>query len=318
MSRSALVGPYQGATLPVHLPVPLDKPDRLSHWEAGPRLAVCEQALMAGLHFAVNQGRESVAVHFVDLDKKPLKDYALVNLRRPTADIFKQQLRLVVDYAELRGDRGAEILAEIGPQTAFWGSIVGLHDHRHKYTLELVSLVLTLAIQIEMRFKAAFACQRPDDLSPQIQPMIPTPGHGSWPSGHATEAFAIATVLQALLPKGEKYKEQLERQAARIAVNRTVAGLHFPVDSAVGRLLGTALAEFIVARCNGGKLHERGFDGTKFHGSAGQVIDFDLRVSMTDNHSKYYQYGALTSTIAASPILAFMWAKAAKEWQPLK
>ena len=39
---------------------------------------------------------------------------------------------------------------------------------------------------------------------------------------------------------------------------------------------------------------------------------------MTDNHSKYYQYGALTSTIAASPILAFMWSKAAKEWQPLK
>jgi membrane-associated phospholipid phosphatase len=45
-------------------------------------------------------------------------------------------------------------------------------------------------------------------------------------------------VLQALLPKGDKYKEQLERQAARIAVNRTVAGLHFPVDSAVGRLAG--------------------------------------------------------------------------------
>ena len=101
-------------------------------------------------------------------------------------------------------------------------------------------------------------------------------------------------------------------------MNRTVAGLHFPVDSAVGRLLGTALAEFFVARCNGGKVHERGFDGTKFHGSAGHVIDFDPRVSMTDNKSRYYHQGPAIRGIATSPILAFMWAKAAKEWQPLK
>jgi hypothetical protein len=279
---------------------------------------VCEQTLTAGLHFTVNQSRESVALNFADLDKKPLKDHSLVTLRRPTESIFKEQLGLVAGYAELRGDRGAEILAQMGPQTAFWGSIIGLHDHRHKYTLELVSLVLTLTVLVEMRFKAAFACPRPDELSPQIQPMIPTPGHASWPSGHATEAFAIATVLQALLPKGQKYQEQLQRQAARIAVNRTVAGLHYPVDSAAGRLLGTALAEFFVARCEGGKVHERGFDGTKFHDAKGHAIDFDLRVSMTDHTSKYYQYEAATSVVAASPLLAFMWARAAKEWHPLK
>ena len=67
-----------------------------------------------------------------------------------------------------------------------------------------------------------------------------------------------------------------------------------------------------------GKVHERGFDGTKFHGSAGHVIDFDPRVSMTDNKSRYYHQGPAIRGIATSPILAFMWAKAAKEWQPLK
>jgi hypothetical protein len=85
-------------------------------------------------------------------------------------------------------------------------------------------------------------------------------------------------------------------------------------------LLGTALADFFVARCNGGKLHERGFDGTKFHGSAGQVIDFRLAgVDDRQPQPVLPPYGALAIRgIAASPILAFMWAKAAKEWQPLK
>ncbi|MDP1742142.1 MAG: phosphatase PAP2 family protein [Polaromonas sp.] len=226
---------------------------------------------------------------------------------------------MVANYAELREDRGSEVLTQMVPQVPFWGSIIGLSAHRHKWTLELITLGLSLASHVEMRFKHAFACQRPVDLSPQVQPMIPTPGHASWPSGHATEAFMLSTVLQALLPHGDKYKEQLERQAARIAVNRTVAGLHYPVDSAVGRLLGTALADFFVARCTGKlKLHERSFNGPKFHGPKDTVIDFDPRVSMTDNKSGYYEYAGAASAIAASPLLEFMWTKAAKEWQPLK
>ena len=129
----------------------------------------------------------------------------------------------------------------------------------------------------------------------------------------------VCGLLRALLPHGAKYQEQLERQAARISVNRTVAGLHYQVDNAAGRLLGAALADFFVARCTGeGKLHERGFNGTKFQGPKGSVIDFDPRVSMTDNQSGYYEYLAPIGGIAASELLAFMWTKAAKEWQPVK
>ena len=255
---------------------------------------------------------------FVDLDKKPLKDMALTRLVRPTEKIFKQQLDLVANYSELRDDRGAEVLAQVNGGGAFFSSVIGLTAHRHKYTAELLDLAKSLATHVEMRFKHAFACQRPVELSPQIQPMIPTPGHASWPSGHATEAYLTCALLQSLLPHGTKYREQLERLAARIAVNRTVAGLHYPVDSAVGRLLGTALSDFMVARCTGGKLHERGFDGRKFHGTQGTVIDFDPRVSMTDNQSGYYELFSGSATVAASALLQFMWTKAAAEWKPIK
>jgi hypothetical protein len=280
-------------------------------------MAVCELELLAGLHFNVNQNKTSMTLGFVDLDKKPLKDLALARLVRPTEKISKQQLELVSNYSELREDRSAEILAQINGGGAFFSSVIGLTAHRHKYTIELLDLAMSLATHVEMRFKHGFACQRPVEISPQIQPMIPTPGHASWPSGHATEAYLTCALLQSLLSHGSKYREQLERLAARIAVNRTVAGLHYPVDSAVGRLLGTALSDFMVARCTGAKLHERGFDGRKFHGVQGTVIDFDPRVSMADNQSGYYELLPGSATVAASPLLHFMWTKAVAEWKSI-
>ena len=62
--------------------------------------------------------------------------------------------------------------------------------------------------------------------------MIPTPGHSSWPSGHATEAYLTCELLQSLLPHGSKYREQLERLAARIdaPLAQLVAGAGGPAD----------------------------------------------------------------------------------------
>ena len=39
--------------------------------------------------------------------------------------------------------------------------------------------------------------------------------------------------------------------AARIAENRTVAGVHFPVDSLAGAVMGIAIGELVIAHCTG-------------------------------------------------------------------
>ena len=107
---------------------------------------------------------------------------------------------------------------------------------------------------------------------------------------------------------------QFDRLAARVAVNRTVAGVHFPVDSAVGRLLGVALGEFLIARCGSANpMHCRTFDGPSFTGAGGAVLDFDPRVSL-DNGAPYYVRDAGSNAVAVSPLLQHIWSRAQGEW----
>ncbi|MBT9462732.1 phosphatase PAP2 family protein [Hydrogenophaga sp.] len=322
LSRAAIVGPFIGAVLHVNEPV-FDQPDNLRLWADGPRVEACFTDLVEGLLFKTRNGPKEAMLEFANLQASNIQRKTLVKLRAPTKPQFKKQLDLVAAYADLRADRAAEIVAQMAPPMAFWSSVVGLTAHRHKKTLQLMDLVFSLCIHVEMRFKHIFASIRPVAMSPQIQPMIETPGHGSWPSGHATEAFAMAVLLEALLnaaspqaspPNGSESREQLQRLAARIATNRVVAGVHYPVDSACGRLLGTALAEFLVARATGTKVHERGFDGRLFEGPHGEPLDFSLHQSMDHTSGHAYTRSASSTGVGNAPLVAWLWEEAIKEW----
>jgi hypothetical protein len=112
-----------------------------------------------------------------------------------------------------------------------------------------LNIALQWAIAVELRFKHELACWRPADCSAQVQPMITTPGHGTFPMGHAVQCFLEAGLLQALTHSapGSPLAIQLGRTAFRIAFNRIVAGLHFPVDLAAGMVLGHVLTRCALA-----------------------------------------------------------------------
>jgi hypothetical protein len=99
----------------------------------------------------------------------------------------------------------------------------------------------------------------------QIQPMIATPGHGALPAAHAVEAFIVAEVIKHLVDPGAQnmdLRRVLDRGAARISVNRTVAGVHFPADSLSGAMLGQTLGEYFCARAGAGTpVQAATFDG---------------------------------------------------------
>lgn len=72
-----------------------------------------------------------------------------------------------------------------------------------------------------------------------------TPDHAAFPSGHATNIFALATVLAMLWPRG---KVLLYTVAAWIAASRVLIGQHYFTDVVGGAILGTAFPYFVRER----------------------------------------------------------------------
>jgi membrane-associated phospholipid phosphatase len=194
-------------------------------------------------------------------------------LRRPDISVFLQQLTLMRDYMDQRGERAPEILSQLGYPIDYFATILGLNASRNRYTFELIAITQVITSHIAMIAKHHLACTRPDRLGPTVMPMIPTPGHSTFPSAHAAEAFAAATVLDGLVsapelagryPSTESLKKLLYKQAERISVNRTVAGMHFPIDTWAGAALGEAVGQIVLAKCSsdGGKVTPRTYAAT--------------------------------------------------------
>ena len=250
-----------------------------------------------------------------------------MRFRRPSEAQFRAQLDIIEQYADLRIDRAEEITTQLASPVPYMATICYLNPDRTPWTLELLDLALRLAYCVEQRAKYALACKRPNEYSAQIQPMIPTPLHGALPSGHSTEAHIVATVMTRLLHasgvpnyQGAMWPTQFFRLAARIAINRTVAGVHFPADSAAGACLGMTLGQYLVARAS----HETSYDAWYFNGPAFSG-DFDW-AAMFDPATRQQQAlaGGATSINAAgqplgangrSPVLKYIWDKAVEEWQ---
>jgi hypothetical protein len=242
---------------------------------------------------------------------------SLAEIGRPRSDI-PAQIPLVLSWAELRNERATEIAgARLIPPAS--GRRSSAPYDRTKRTFELVNIVLQFCVYVEMRCKHALACWRPVEYNAQIQPMITTPGHGSFPSGHATQVHAVAHVLKKLLRLSPTNADRMiseTRQAARIATNRVVAGVHFPIDSMAGRMLGVTLGDYFVGRCmNGQTLTGRKFiagpNGIDGHPTT-EFNPFDADQASLGSGPFY----ATTSGpgIVKSPLMAYVWGKAQAEW----
>lgn len=236
---------------------------------------------------------------------------SLTTIARPDPEYFLKDLVWVRTYADLRIDRTNEILAQLNDLLSFFGALGYLDASRRKYTTMLLDVVRRIAIHVETPAKYYCRASRPIDYALEVQPMIQTPDHSSYPSGHATEAFAIATILsfisgQTNLQTSLNDQALPFRLAQRISANRTIAGVHFPVDSHAGAWLGCHVGLAVYALAIGSEISV-GDMPVPTVASSTQTPDFLLSTMQPLATDKVVR-------LQKSPLVEEFWTKARSEW----
>lgn len=301
----------------VTFPAAIDEASQMNKWEPIVRFYVCLSELLGSVNFSVTSSNAAVlngdGAQVIKMQRPDMGDVPFLSTSK-NLGLFRKQMPLMEAWAELREDRATEIQAQMAPQIAFWSATCGLQPTRYKYTFEFLNLALAFAATSAFRFKNAFGCPRPVEYWPGLQPMIPTPEHSTYPCGHATEAFIAAHVLSALdgesARSGSDLYIQLFTQASRVAVNRTVAGVHFPIDNWAGEKLGTALSEYLLKGAGSTKV--KGCTGAPFDGK--EPRDYVQHGPENIKDYETYLNGLPTTNVKPLLAVAALYRAAASEW----
>ena len=302
--------------------------DARQRWEPEVRIDTAIASLMSGVAFTRSSDEFATWWHVdspnADDGSRATNAVRLVRLKAPPRDVLlNAQLPMVFSAAEQRDDRLPEILSQAEGLWPFWTSVINLDGTLAPATVELVETLLNTTHLMVMRMKYELKAPRPVDLSSTIEPIIPTPGHGSFPSGHATVSFMFAGFMRRLLNLDATKPEIvcLQRMAHRIAQNRVAAGVHFPTDSVAGRLLGETLAEYFFARCvkadgaNPANI-KASYLNASFDGNAGNV-NLDDEPDATAFATRVNAVGSESGDVPFNEVLADMWTDAVAELEAL-
>lgn len=85
---------------------------------------------------------------------------------------------------------------------------------------------------------------RPNQVCATLFPPVPVPGHPSYPAGHALIGTLTSDCLTDVVPQ---YADPLTALAARVGMNRVIAGLHYREDIDAGAKAAHDLKPFLAA-----------------------------------------------------------------------
>jgi hypothetical protein len=170
---------------------------------------------------------------------------------------------LVNDHKNERAAAMGEILSQDVEFNTDFMAVLNITPSSHPNTYRIMHIASQVASYAALYYKGGKQRPRPSQLLPALLPPIPVPGHASWPSGHATQAWlktlCLEFVLGGIAGMGTAMNgtppnpvapgtlnlgvisANLRTLALRIGRNREIAGLHYPSDSRHGRELADAI-----------------------------------------------------------------------------
>jgi undecaprenyl-diphosphatase len=120
---------------------------------------------------------------------------------------------------------------------------------RRPWLLVLLLTADAVADGLSYQLRQWIGRERPPLVYPEPKPLVGVPHSGAFPSGHASTAFACATVLAWASPR---LRIPAFLLAAAIAWSRVYVGVHWPLDVLGGAVLGvlvaTALLTLVASR----------------------------------------------------------------------
>lgn len=88
-------------------------------------------------------------------------------------------------------------------------------------------------------FKKGFKRNRPANILKNYQSLVIPSDEFSFPSGHTSASFMMATIISVLVPAIFPF---LYLWALAVGSSRVILGVHFPTDILAGATLGTTVA----------------------------------------------------------------------------
>ncbi|MEX0917523.1 MAG: phosphatase PAP2 family protein [Candidatus Paceibacterota bacterium] len=166
----------------------------------------------------------------------------------PTPAETVAELAPLHEYARVEREAvQTDIEAEVYVSNLRWGDFVyGNNDKPH--TTELLLAAREHILRIVMTLKRDYDRVRPSFFDSTLTTSVEVPGHPAYPSGHASEAYVNAFILSHL---DQVHRDAYESDAARIARNREIAGVHYPSDSEAGGLLAEQFVPLFLASKEG-------------------------------------------------------------------
>jgi acid phosphatase (class A) len=159
----------------------------------------------------------------------------------PDSPAGKADLQAVIDTQHARtAEQAAGALAD-GQLSVFRFADVmgsGFKPANLPFTAVFFERIASDDMQAIRSAKAYFNRPRPHVADPEVKPIVRERANASYPSGHATFAYADAIILAYMVP--EKAAAIFDR-AGLFAHNRVVAGVHYPSDVEAGRICGSVI-----------------------------------------------------------------------------
>ena len=196
--------------------------------------------LTVGSTFVVQAAEE--AKPFITSQQLDLTQY----LPAPPADDSAQTKAELKELLEIQATRTPEqekaAIADAQENVWRFADVMGPDFDAAKLpnTAALFDRIVATEDVVDDHAKKAFNRPRPYMLDEQIHPLLKKSKSGSWPSGHSTVGYLMATVLGEMVP--EKRNELFTR-AAGYAENRLVAGFHYRSDTVMSRTGAALIAQ---------------------------------------------------------------------------